>query len=82
MHTFSPSLQLHLHVGNTRLVDQFEWDPNNDDTAPDMFAQTLCADLALGGEYVFPHNVSCTSGDGLEHIMRSRLLDFMIPCTS
>lgn len=45
-------LQLHLHVGNTRLVDQFEWDLSNDDTAPEMFAQTLCADLSLGGEYV------------------------------
>uniref|UniRef100_A0AC35TJA3 SWI/SNF-related matrix-associated actin-dependent regulator of chromatin subfamily B member 1 n=1 Tax=Rhabditophanes sp. KR3021 TaxID=114890 RepID=A0AC35TJA3_9BILA len=45
-------LKLNIHVGNQSLVDQFEWDmsdPNND---PEWFAEKLCADLGLGGEFL------------------------------
>eukprot|EP00123_Amoebidium_parasiticum_P006750 comp17632_c0_seq1/m.17369 comp17632_c0_seq1/g.17369 ORF comp17632_c0_seq1/g.17369 comp17632_c0_seq1/m.17369 type:complete len:385 (-) comp17632_c0_seq1:364-1518(-) len=46
------TINLRIHVGNTQLVDQFEWDINSTDTSPEDFAVRLCADMALGGEYV------------------------------
>eukprot|EP00124_Ichthyophonus_hoferi_P003386 Ihof_evm8s290 gene=Ihof_evmTU8s290 len=45
-------ISLRIFVGNTQLQDQFEWDINSTDTSPEVFASRLCADLALGGEYV------------------------------
>ena len=33
------------------LVDQFEWDLSNPLNSPEQFAQQLCADLGLGGEF-------------------------------
>lgn len=44
-------LQLNIHVGNISLVDQFEWDLSNPLNSPEQFAQELCADLGLGGEF-------------------------------
>ena len=43
--------QLNIHVGNISLVDQFEWDLSNPLNSPELFAQELCADLGLGGEF-------------------------------
>ena len=45
-------LQLNIQVGNTSLVDQFEWDLTNPLNSPEQFARQLCADLGLGGEFV------------------------------
>ena len=50
-HELLPSLQLNIHVGNISLVDQFEWDLSNPLNSPEQFAQELCADLGLGGEF-------------------------------
>ena len=44
-------IQLNIHVGNISLVDQFEWDLTNPLNSPELFAQELCADLGLGGEF-------------------------------
>jgi hypothetical protein len=54
---FSPLLQrvivkLNIHVGNTSLVDQFEWDLSEEKNSPEEFAKKLCSDLSLGGEFV------------------------------
>ncbi|KAL3079803.1 hypothetical protein niasHS_014085 [Heterodera schachtii] len=45
-------LKLNIHVGNQSLVDQFEWDMSNPNNSPEQFAQKLCAELGLGGEFV------------------------------
>lgn len=39
-------------MGNTSLVDQVEWDMSEKENSPEMFAQKLCAELGLGGEFV------------------------------
>lgn len=44
--------QLNIHVGNISLVDQFEWDMSEPDNSPEKFAQKLCQELGLGGEFV------------------------------
>jgi len=46
------SLQLNIHVGNTSLVDQIEWDLSEKHNSPEKFAVKLCAELGLGGEFV------------------------------
>ena len=33
-------------------MDQFEWDLADENNSPEEFAQKLCADLSLGGEFV------------------------------
>lgn len=45
-------LKLNIHVGNQSLVDQFEWDMSEERNSPEWFAQKLCAELGLGGEFV------------------------------
>ncbi|XP_071178408.1 SWI/SNF-related matrix-associated actin-dependent regulator of chromatin subfamily B member 1-A-like isoform X4 [Mytilus galloprovincialis] len=45
-------LKLNIHVGNISLVDQFEWDMSEPDNSPEEFANKLCAELGLGGEFV------------------------------
>uniref|UniRef100_A0A914IAV6 SWI/SNF-related matrix-associated actin-dependent regulator of chromatin subfamily B member 1 n=1 Tax=Globodera rostochiensis TaxID=31243 RepID=A0A914IAV6_GLORO len=45
-------LKLNIHVGNQSLVDQFEWDMSDPNNHPEQFAQKLCAELGLGGEFV------------------------------
>ncbi|TKR78065.1 hypothetical protein L596_018932 [Steinernema carpocapsae] len=45
-------LKLNIHVGNQSLVDQFEWDMSDPHNSPEQFAQKLCSELALGGEFV------------------------------
>ncbi|ORY06275.1 SNF5-domain-containing protein [Basidiobolus meristosporus CBS 931.73] len=44
-------INLDLHVGQTHLKDQFEWDLYSD-LSPTTFARQLTSDLALGGEFV------------------------------
>ena len=45
-------VKLNIHVGNTSLVDQIEWDMSEKDNNPEEFAIKLCAELGLGGEFV------------------------------
>ncbi|KAJ9588301.1 hypothetical protein L9F63_018325 [Diploptera punctata] len=45
-------IKLNIHVGNTSLVDQVEWDMSEKDNNPEQFAMKLCAELGLGGEFV------------------------------
>lgn len=45
-------IKLNIHVGNTSLVDQVEWDMSEKDNNPEEFALKLCAELGLGGEFV------------------------------
>ncbi|XP_055695492.1 SWI/SNF-related matrix-associated actin-dependent regulator of chromatin subfamily B member 1 isoform X2 [Lutzomyia longipalpis] len=45
-------IKLNIHVGNTSLVDQVEWDMSEKDNNPEEFAMKLCAELGLGGEFV------------------------------
>lgn len=45
-------IKLNIHVGNTSLVDQIEWDMSEKDNSPEQFALKLCAELGLGGEFV------------------------------
>ena len=49
-------INLNIQVGNTTLKDQFEWDisaqnTEANSTAPERFAETLCMELGLGGEF-------------------------------
>lgn len=74
---FFPPPQLHLHVGTTRLVDQFEWDLNNPDNNPEEFAERLCADLGLGGEYVSAFLVTHVSAAIAMIILPLTLIDGM-----
>nr|XP_014288076.1 SWI/SNF-related matrix-associated actin-dependent regulator of chromatin subfamily B member 1 isoform X1 [Halyomorpha halys] len=45
-------IKLNIHVGNTSLVDQIEWDMSEKENSPEQFAMKLCAELGLGGEFV------------------------------
>lgn len=45
-------IKLNIHVGNISLVDQFEWDLNENQCTPEQFSLKLCAELGLGGEFV------------------------------
>jgi len=45
-------VKLNIHVGNTSLVDQVEWDMSEKENSPEQFAMKLCAELGLGGEFV------------------------------
>ena len=45
-------VKLNIHVGNTSLVDQVEWDMSEKQNNPEEFAIKLCAELGLGGEFV------------------------------
>lgn len=45
-------IKLNVHVGNTSLVDQIEWDMSQKENNPEEFAMKLCAELGLGGEFV------------------------------
>ncbi|XP_034827948.1 SWI/SNF-related matrix-associated actin-dependent regulator of chromatin subfamily B member 1-A [Maniola hyperantus] len=45
-------IKLNIHVGNTSLVDQVEWDMSEKENNPEQFAMRLCAELGLGGEFV------------------------------
>lgn len=45
-------IKLNIHVGNTSLVDQIEWDMSEENNNPEEFAVKLGAELGLGGEFV------------------------------
>lgn len=44
-------IKLNIQVGNTSLKDQFEWDLSDTNNSPEKFAENLCKELGLGGEF-------------------------------
>lgn len=44
-------VKLNVNVGNQTLIDQFEWDMSDAASNPEMFADKLCSDVGLGGEF-------------------------------
>jgi len=46
------TLKLNIHVGNISLNDQIEWDLSEPENSPEKFAECLCKDLGLGGEFI------------------------------
>ena len=44
-------IKLNIQVGNTNLIDQFEWDMADSNNSPEYFAKVLCAELGLAGEF-------------------------------
>lgn len=44
-------IKLDITVGQHNLVDQFEWDINCPDNNPEKFAEVLCKELNLSGEF-------------------------------
>jgi SWI/SNF-related matrix-associated actin-dependent regulator of chromatin subfamily B protein 1 len=44
-------IKLDIIIGQHQLVDQFEWDMNCPYNSPEQFAQTMCNDLCLPGEF-------------------------------
>lgn len=50
-YTINYFFQLNIHVGNISLVDQFEWDMSEKENSPEIFANKLCSELGLGGEF-------------------------------
>jgi len=45
-------IKLNIHIGNMSLCDQFEWDLSDPANSPEDFANCLCRELGLGGEFV------------------------------
>lgn len=46
------TIKLDIVVGQTQLIDQFEWDLSNPDNSPEEFAECMCRELELPGEFV------------------------------
>jgi SWI/SNF-related matrix-associated actin-dependent regulator of chromatin subfamily B protein 1 len=44
-------IKLNIQVGNTNLIDQFEWDMADNKNCPEYFAKVLCQELGLAGEF-------------------------------
>uniref|UniRef100_A0A5S6QGZ5 SWI/SNF-related matrix-associated actin-dependent regulator of chromatin subfamily B member 1 n=1 Tax=Trichuris muris TaxID=70415 RepID=A0A5S6QGZ5_TRIMR len=45
-------IKLNINIGNLSLVDEFEWDLSELDYTPETFAQTMCIELGLAGEFL------------------------------
>lgn len=45
-------IKLDIIVGQNQLLDQFEWDISNTENSPEDFAENLCQELQLPGEFV------------------------------
>lgn len=46
------TIKLDITVGQHNLVDQFEWDMNCPENNPEEFAEVLCRELNLSGEFI------------------------------
>lgn len=44
-------IKLDITVGQHNLVDQFEWDINCSENSPEEFAEVMCKELGLSGEF-------------------------------
>ena len=47
-------IKLNVRINNIIIRDQFEWDINDPRNSPEDFAESLCADLGLGSEFMLP----------------------------
>ncbi|QLQ78203.1 hypothetical protein HG537_0A04500 [Torulaspora globosa] len=45
-------IKIDIVVGQHQLIDQFEWDISNTENCPEEFAESLCQELSLPGEFV------------------------------
>lgn len=45
-------IKLDIVVGQNQLIDQFEWDISNTDNCAEEFAENMCQELQLPGEFV------------------------------
>lgn len=45
------NIKLDIVVGHNQLIDQFEWDISNMDNCPEEFAESMCQELCLPGEF-------------------------------
>ena len=48
------TIKIEFRIGDMVYTDQFEWDINNAENNPEMFAKSVCADWGLGSEFVLP----------------------------
>lgn len=46
------TIRLDIVVGQSQLIDQFEWDISNPDNCPEEFAENMCRELELPGEFI------------------------------
>eukprot|EP00834_Sanchytrium_tribonematis_P003312 NODE_124_length_17341_cov_0.560028.p4 type:complete len:527 gc:universal NODE_124_length_17341_cov_0.560028:13270-14850(+) len=46
-------IKINVTIGFVRLDDEFEWDIFNLDNSPEEFAEVLCSELHLGGEFMY-----------------------------
>ncbi|CAI8502156.1 unnamed protein product [Pichia kudriavzevii] len=44
-------INLDITIANNQLVDRFDWDLMNEENDPEDFAETLCAEFSLPGEF-------------------------------
>ena len=59
-------IKLNVRINNIIVRDQFEWDINDPRNSPEDFAETLCADLGLGSEFMLP----------IAHQIREQILEY------
>ncbi|KAH9200353.1 hypothetical protein LQ764DRAFT_234813 [Zygosaccharomyces rouxii] len=45
-------IKLDIVVGQNQLIDQFEWDISNTENSPEEFAECMCQELSLPGEFM------------------------------
>lgn len=45
-------IKIDIVVGQHQLIDQFEWDISNTENCPEEFAENMCQELSLPGEFV------------------------------
>ncbi|QLL30635.1 hypothetical protein HG536_0A04520 [Torulaspora globosa] len=45
-------IKIDIVVGQHQLIDQFEWDISNTENCPEEFAESVCQELSLPGEFV------------------------------
>lgn len=45
-------IKIDIVVGQNQLVDQFEWDISNQENSPEEFAECMCQELSLPGEFM------------------------------
>lgn len=66
------TIKLDIRIGDIVINDKFEWDINNPHNSPSDFAQSLCADLGLGSEFILP----------IAHSIKEQILDHQKSCAN
>ncbi|KUF87559.1 Chromatin structure-remodeling complex protein BSH [Phytophthora nicotianae] len=69
---------INLRLNDTIYIDRFEWDLNNPNNSPERFAQVVCEDLGLSGE--FEAQVALSIREQLRDYSRvSKQCDLLMP---